>query len=154
MEYGIGCHICCMHYSLTWAGCHVWWGTMQDVFICFLPSTGFAEITLHVRSGPLNVSQFLFVSVQVDSSPAAMKTATTGSSSATGESAGVSTRTEGKWPDLGFAASQTAVSPIGVSCQYTNRIRSWTLNVGREKTSAVDQPTSPPHAFCTRLPLC
>lgn len=101
MEYRISLHICCMHYIVTRAQRHVWWAALRNC--------------ARLKARPLYLTRLLFIYLcackwQVDSFLAVTKTASTGSSSVTGGSVGVSTKTEEKWPDRGFVASQIAVS--------------------------------------------
>lgn len=117
MEYRISLHICCMHYIVTWA--HVWWATLRNC--------------ARLKARPLYLTLLLFIYVcackwQVDSFLAVTKTASTGSSSVTGGSVGVSTKTEEKWPDRGFVASQIAVSVERFRIPIKNRffeLESW-----------------------------
>lgn len=65
-----------------------------------------------VLRSPLSISVIFLRGLQVSSFPAAMKTGSTGGSSATGASAGAWTKMEAKLPDLGSVENQTAVSPV------------------------------------------
>lgn len=94
-SYWIGCHTCYMYCIHTQASCHVWWGVIHgfwgDYAVCGV---------LHCMKGSLyRIWPLLCVfayECKGDSSPAAMRTATTGSSSVTGESVGVLTKMEEK----------------------------------------------------------
>lgn len=101
-----------MHYIVTWA--HVWWAALRNC--------------ARLKARPLYLTRLLFIYVcackwQVDSFLAVTKTASTGSSSVTGGSVGVSTKTEEKWPDRGFVASQIAVSVKRFQMPIKNRSR-------------------------------
>lgn len=133
MEYRISLHICCMHYIVTWA--HVWWATLRNC--------------ARLKARPLYLTLLLFIYVcackwQVDSFLAVTKTASTGSSSVTGGSVGVSTKTEEKWPDRGFVASQIAVSVERFRIPIKNRFFwTWKLNAVRVQCRSAQFCTCP-----------
>lgn len=133
MEYRISLHICCMHYIVTWA--HVWWAALRNC--------------ARLKARPLYLTLLLFIYVcackwQVDSFLAVTKTASTGSSSVTGGSVGVSTKTEEKWPDRGFVASQIAVSVERFRIPIKNRFfLTWKLNAVRVQCGSAQFCTCP-----------